>query len=80
MSATNPLAGLDNPARRWLEKLVRVKAHPEWGAVRVMRWFPGGGGQPEMLRVFSSHLPVPMTVEAAQVEVAESAQAQDKVF
>jgi hypothetical protein len=72
MGEPQATAGLDNPERRWMEKLVRIKSHPEWGILRVIRWFPAASGQAEMLRVFSSHLTAPQIAGTADVEVAEN--------
>ena len=62
-------AGIDDPAVEWMKRSVRVKAHPEWGQARVIRWFPADGDQPERLRIMTRALLAPQIVAVADVEI-----------
>lgn len=66
------ITGLDDPERRWMDKIVLVTAHPEWGAVRVLRWFPGADSDAPQLRVLSPQLRVPKVVGVDDVQVVEA--------
>ncbi len=62
-------AGLDDPRRNWLQQVVRVTTHPEWGPARVLRWYPAAAGQPERLRLMTATLAAPQIVKVTEVEV-----------
>ncbi|MEK7703515.1 MAG: hypothetical protein AAB426_01040 [Myxococcota bacterium] len=66
------ITGLDDSVRRWMDKIVLVPDHPEWGEVRVLRWFPGTGDQPEQLRVLSPQLRAPKVVRVGDVRIVET--------
>lgn len=61
--------GTDDPTRQWLQRIVRVRTHPEWGKARVLRWYPASGGQPQRLRIMAEAHPAPQIVPLAQVEI-----------
>ena len=62
--------GTDDPNRRWIDQLIRVKTHPEWGQGRVLRWYPASADQPQRVRVFCDGLPVPKGVLVDEIEIA----------
>lgn len=64
-------AGLDNPDRRWLGQLVRVKSRPEWGILRVVRWFPQAGEGSERLRLMPFNGGSQKVVDATDVDVVD---------
>ena len=64
-------AGLEDPDQHWMRHAVRVKSHPEWGTVRVLRWFPAVGDQPAMLRVYPPTTAVPSLVPVTDVEIVD---------
>ena len=59
---------LDDPHRRWLQRLVRTTLHPEWGTAHVVRWFPAHDGAPERLRIFVQTLHTQKVVAVTEVE------------
>jgi len=61
--------GLDDPTHDWLQRVVRVTAHPEWGDARVLRWYPAGEGQGQSLRIKAENNPAPQVVSILDVEV-----------
>ena len=65
----SPLSGLDDPRFNWLQQVVRVKDHPEWGMARVVRWFPAQGQLPERLRIMAENVTAPQLVLVSQVEL-----------
>jgi hypothetical protein len=64
-----PVTGLDDPNRSWLQRRVRVRSHPEWGVARVVRWYPATAGQPERLRIFAPGMRAQELVQASDVEL-----------
>ncbi|MBI5511965.1 MAG: hypothetical protein HY903_24675 [Deltaproteobacteria bacterium] len=62
-------AGLDDPTKQWMQRLVTVQDHPEWGVSRVLRWFPAEGNEPERLRVMPEGHRQPQLVRADAVAV-----------
>lgn len=62
-------AGLEDAAQQWMQRGVRIKAHPEWGVVRVLRWFPAVGQSAAKLRVFGSSMAAPLVLTIDDVEV-----------
>jgi hypothetical protein len=66
---TSTVAGLDDPNRRWLQQLVKVRAHPEWGVARVVRWYPCANGQPERLRVFAHGMRAQKVVAISEIDL-----------
>ncbi len=61
--------GLDDLSRHWLQRIVRVKSHPDWGLARVVRWYPAVADQPERLRIMAKNLRVQQIVPIDDVEV-----------
>ena len=61
--------GLDDPNQDWLQRVVRVTAHPEWGDARVLRWYPAAAGQAQRLRIKPINNPAPQVVSVLDVEV-----------
>ena len=61
--------GLDDPNQDWLQRIVRVTAHPEWGDARVLRWYPAQAGKAQKLRIRAENRPAPMVVSVLEVEV-----------
>lgn len=64
-----PTAGLDDPGQNWMQHLVRVTAHPEWGFARVLRWYPAEGSEPVRLRLMAEHRRQAVVVRADEVEL-----------
>ena len=71
MKMTTVVIGIDDPTQRWLEKRVRVTAHPEWGRARVTRWFPGASPGPERLRILPENERAHKVVLVSEIEVVE---------
>ena len=61
--------GLEDPAKDWLQRVVTVKSHPEWGTARVMRWFPAADGQPARLRILSEGAKAQKVVPVTDIEI-----------
>ncbi|MDP7039387.1 MAG: hypothetical protein QGI45_09530 [Myxococcota bacterium] len=61
--------GTEEPIEQWLRKLVRLRAHPEWGTARVLRWYPAVGLEPQRLRILAENNPAPQVVSIYDVEV-----------
>lgn len=61
--------GLDNPTQGWLQRRVRMRARPEWGTGRVMRWYPAGAGLPPRLRVMFERQKAPQVVSVHDIEI-----------
>ena len=64
--------GLDDPSQDWLTRKVLVKAHPEWGEARVLRWYPAAEGQGQRLRIMAAERSAPQIVSVLEVDVVES--------
>ena len=64
--------GLDDPTQGWLQRIVRVTAHPEWGNARVLRWYPAQGGKGQQLRIMAENHSVPLLVSVLEVEVVSA--------
>ena len=64
--------GLDDPTQDWLQRIVRVTAHPEWGNARVLRWYPAQGGKGQQLRIMPENHPAPKIVSILEVEVVSA--------
>jgi hypothetical protein len=64
-------AGLDDPRKSWMQHLVQVKLHPEWGWARVLRWYPAEGLEPVRLRIMAEGMPQPQVVRADEVEIVD---------
>ena len=62
-------AGLDDPRANWMQRVVRVTAHPEWGCARVVRYFPPTATAPERLRIMADGGGQPQIVRADEVVV-----------
>jgi hypothetical protein len=62
-------AGLDDPGKNWMQHLVRVPRHPEWGTARVLRFYPAEGGEPVRLRIMAEGARRPQVVRADEIEV-----------
>lgn len=65
--------GLDDPTQDWLQRIVRVTAHPEWGNARVLRWYPAQGGKGQTLRIRAENHPAPKVVSVLEVEIVSEA-------
>ena len=63
--------GLDDPSKDWLQRTVRVKAHPEWGVAQVLRWFPASGGMGQRLRIMAANNPAPQVVFVRDIDVVD---------
>ena len=61
-------AGLDDPEQTWMQTIVRIPAHPEWGKARVLRWYPAEHEAPERLRIMAEHNARPVLVRVDDVE------------
>lgn len=61
--------GTDDPTRDWLQKVVRVIDHPEWGLGRVMRWYPAIDGKPARLRLMCARNRAPQVVFVSDIEI-----------
>lgn len=61
--------GLDDPTSVWLQRVVRVPEHPEWGEARVLRWYPAAGGRSQSLRIKAENHRAPQVVSVLEVEV-----------
>lgn len=61
--------GLDDPTSVWLQRVVRVPEHPEWGEARVLRWYPAAGGRGQSLRIKAENHRAPQVVSVLEVEV-----------
>ena len=64
--------GLDDPNQGWLNCRLRMRKHPEWGILRVLRWYPApveGGGQ--TLRVLREGSQLPQMVAVREVEIVD---------
>ena len=61
--------GLDDPTQDWLQRVVRVIKHPEWGPARVLRWYPSVAGNAQMLRIKAQNKAAPQLVSILEVEV-----------
>ena len=66
-------AGLDDPSKNWMQHVVRVTKHPEWGLARVLRWFPAEGVEPVRLRIMAEGLRQQQVVRADEVELVPPA-------
>ena len=61
--------GLDDPTSAWLQRVVCVTEHPEWGEARVLRWYPAGGGKGQTLRIKAENQRAPQVVSVHEVQV-----------
>ena len=61
--------GLDDPSRDWLQCVIRVTPHPEWGEARVLRWYPASEGRGQTLRIKAENHPAPQIVSVLDVEI-----------
>jgi hypothetical protein len=66
-------SGLDDPGKNWMQRLVRVPSHPEWGHARVLRWYPAEGHEPVRLRIMADGMRQPQVVRADEVEILSPA-------
>ena len=62
-------AGLDDPGKNWMQHVVRVKNHPDWGFARVLRWYPAAGNEPVRLRIMTEALKQPQIIRADEAEI-----------